>query len=133
MVFEVHVLKYLEVTPFSDWSILGIMQYLSENVSYTSASYPEIRDVFLRHMQIRSTNNTFTKAVQRKAVKICENLTSTQDRPEVKEFLKVQDLKHAEVSYKKCFFGMSDYKWMLTQMHFVEIVWYGRWIKHRRR
>ncbi|RUP44904.1 hypothetical protein BC936DRAFT_148878 [Jimgerdemannia flammicorona] len=47
-------------------------------------------------MQIRSTSNTFTKSVQRKALKICESLTSTLDRLEVKEFLKTQDLKYAE-------------------------------------
>ncbi|RUS32580.1 hypothetical protein BC938DRAFT_475037 [Jimgerdemannia flammicorona] len=96
MTFEVYTLKYLEATPYTNWSLLGVMQYLSENISYTSANFLEICDVFLQHMQIRSTSNTFTKSVQRKALKICESLTSTLDRPEVKEFLKTQDLKYAE-------------------------------------
>ncbi|CAI2177730.1 11452_t:CDS:10 [Funneliformis geosporum] len=101
MLFDVLILKYLEITDYSMWSFAGTLKYLAENVNYTSANLPEIKEAFCQHMQNRSTSCAFYKSVQRKAQKLCSNITLTLERPEIKKILKDQDIKNAREMYDK--------------------------------
>ncbi|CAH1764409.1 21499_t:CDS:2 [Entrophospora sp. SA101] len=101
MFFDVLILKYLEITDYNMWCFAGTLKYLAENVNYTSANLLEIKEAFCQHMQNRSTSCAFYKSVQIKAQKLCSNITSTLEQPEIKKILKDQDIKYAQEIYDK--------------------------------
>ncbi|CAG8568491.1 372_t:CDS:2 [Paraglomus brasilianum] len=99
MNFEKHILKYLDVTDYTEWSLLGLLEYLAGKVSYSSASLEDIIDNFTVVLQARSTNKAYLRSAQKKAERLYIGLDSTRTRPEILQFLKVLDLEHAENLY----------------------------------
>jgi len=99
MNFEKHILKYLDVTDYTEWSLLGLLEYLAGKVSYSSASLEDIIDNFTVVLQARSTNKAYLRSAQKKAERLYIGLDSTRTRPEILQFLKVLDLEHAGVSF----------------------------------
>ena len=102
MDFKAYILKYLDAVNYTEWSLLGVLNYLAENVSYASAALvlEEITKTFGDLLESRSKNNAYLRSVQKKAEKLYTRLDSMKCQPEIQQFLKNIDLEHAHVSHK---------------------------------
>ncbi|CAG8668895.1 16326_t:CDS:2 [Funneliformis mosseae] len=74
MEFEKNIVNYLESKQSAEWSLIGVLRYLAENMEYTS-----------------ETRN--------KANKLCESLKQTLTRIDINEFLDQQDVKFSKKHY----------------------------------
>jgi len=99
--FDHLVLKYLDDTDYAEWSLLGALKFLAKHIKYSSTDLPAITDSFSYHMRINATSPHIYKSVRRKASSLCTGLSSAMNRPEVQQFVKDQDIKHAKEMYDR--------------------------------
>jgi|SRR6266542_3384870 len=97
MEFEKNIVNYLESKQSAEWSLIGVLRYLAENMEYTSESIEEIVDIFKRHLIGKSNDDNVKKAARNKANKLCKSLKQTLTRTDINEFLDQQDVKFAKV------------------------------------
>ncbi|CAI2198229.1 12766_t:CDS:2, partial [Funneliformis geosporum] len=100
MEFEKNIVNYLESKQSAEWSLIGVLRYLAEDIDYTSERMEEIVDIFKRHLIGRSNDDNVKKAARNKANKFCESLKLTLTRTDIKEFLDQQD-KHYVTNVEK--------------------------------
>ncbi|RIA92094.1 hypothetical protein C1645_765926 [Glomus cerebriforme] len=101
MDFEKHIVEFFQSENYAKWSVLGALQYLSDNVNFTSASLNDISDVLRKQLEVLSNHKNVLQAAKNKAIKLRDNLQDTlANRAEIKKFLEIQDLKFAEDRYK---------------------------------
>ncbi len=80
-----YITKYLESTESSRWSLLGVLQYVSSKIEYTSDDAKSICEIFKQRLECRSNDHSVLKSVQNKARQLSLQLDITQ--PEIIEFL----------------------------------------------
>jgi hypothetical protein len=109
MDFEKHILEFFQSNNYANWSVLGVLQYLSDEVDFTSESVKDIGDILKKQLEVLSNNKNVLQAAKNKATKLRDNLQDTLTRrAEVLKFFENQDLKFAEVSHTHLLFVCSD-------------------------
>jgi hypothetical protein len=115
MEFESYIMKYMQMNNYSKWSLLGILEYLSNNIHFTSENLDDIVAILKKQLEIWSKDSNILQTAKNKATKMVFNLNETVKRREIKAFLDNQDLKSAEVII--CFaIVCSDYFFLIIDL-----------------
>ncbi|CAB4408069.1 unnamed protein product [Rhizophagus irregularis] len=79
---EIHIGNYLDSNNYTNWSTLGLLQYLVEKENYTTVDATNIHNAFRCHLEKKSADHNMFKYARNKA----ERLARTLDLAEVTQF-----------------------------------------------
>jgi hypothetical protein len=79
---EIHIGNYLDSNNYTNWSTLGLLQYLVEKENYTTEDATNIHNAFRCHLEKKSADHNMFKYARNKA----ERLARTLDLAEVTQF-----------------------------------------------
>ncbi|CAJ0844597.1 18660_t:CDS:10 [Entrophospora sp. SA101] len=101
MEIEFYIAKYLKLFNYNKWNLVNLLEYLSNNVLFTSESSDHIKNLIREQLDLLINDTSILQAARNKASKIQSSLQdSFKHRIEIKKIFESQDLRFSERRYQ---------------------------------
>jgi hypothetical protein len=70
MEFEIEIKHYLQSVNYTKWSIVGILNYLSGDLNFSSESSQNIKDQITKELHVIANDTYCFQAVRNKAIQV---------------------------------------------------------------
>nr|CAG8461332.1 4563_t:CDS:2 [Entrophospora candida] len=101
MEIEFYIAKYLKLFNYNKWNLVNLLEYLSNNVLFTSESSDHIENLIREQLDLLINDTSILQAARNKASKIQSSLQdSFKHRIEIKKIFESQDLRFSERRYQ---------------------------------